>query len=51
MEAYFQYKWKHDRNLAISTEDDFRLFEQLPGRVQTEIYVAFLFRHFTETYK
>ena len=27
MEKYFEYKWQYDKNLAISTEDDFRLFE------------------------
>ncbi len=51
LERYFHYRWQFDRMLAIQSEDDVRLFEQLPGRVQTEIYVTYLFKHFFEKFK
>mmetsp|Transcript_20003 Transcript_20003/g.30767 ORF Transcript_20003/g.30767 Transcript_20003/m.30767 type:complete len:124 (+) Transcript_20003:464-835(+) len=35
LHSYFEYRWRHDRNLAISTDADADLLDQLPGRVQT----------------
>ena len=26
IEDYFRFRWEHDRNLAVSTQDDFRLY-------------------------
>mmetsp|Transcript_26874 Transcript_26874/g.40966 ORF Transcript_26874/g.40966 Transcript_26874/m.40966 type:complete len:145 (-) Transcript_26874:593-1027(-) len=48
--SYFVYRWHWDRNFAISTDTDYSLFEQLPGRIQTEIYVSFLFKEFSSLY-
>ena len=45
-EAYFQYRWKHDRQLAISQRPDIELLEQLPKTVQTDIYMEFLFKKY-----
>jgi len=50
MEAYFQFRWKYDRNLAVSTQMDRELLDQLPGRVQTELYVTYLFTGFYSSY-
>ena len=46
MEEYFQFRWKYDRNLAVSADIDLKLLDQLPGRVQTELYVDYLFKSF-----
>ena len=35
IDEYFQFRWKFDKNQAISSEEDFDLLDQLPGRVQT----------------
>ena len=45
-ESFFAYRWRFDKNLAVSEDVDFRLFEQLPVKVQTELYVHYLFKDF-----
>jgi len=50
MEQYLQFRWQNDRNLAISTQEDFAIFSLLPGKVQTEFYVTYLYRRFLSTY-
>jgi len=37
--------------LAISTEADKQIFDELPGRIQTELFVDFLFKSFIDRYK
>ena len=49
--AYFGYRWSSDRNLAVSTQQDQDLLEQLPRRVIISIYFRFLFKQFVDTYK
>mmetsp|Transcript_5468 Transcript_5468/g.8509 ORF Transcript_5468/g.8509 Transcript_5468/m.8509 type:complete len:306 (+) Transcript_5468:1462-2379(+) len=46
MERYFNFRWQFDRNLGISSEADVDLYEQLPGKIRTEIYVNYLFKDF-----
>ena len=30
IEEYFEYKWNNDNNIAVSTDNDFALLNQLP---------------------
>jgi len=50
LEAYFQYRWQFNRNLAVSTPEDEQIFEELPGRLQTQLYVEYLFKNFMDIY-
>ena len=50
VEDFFQYKWNHDCNLSVSTEDDHKLFDQLPNNVQGSIYSEFLFKKFLQKF-
>ena len=43
---YFEYKWKNDCNLAMETEHDLALMDQLPNLVQRQIYTQFLYNDF-----
>lgn len=51
IEKYFEYRWKHYKNVAISTKEDEELLEQLPMVVRTEIYTNYLYKDFMRTYK
>ena len=33
IEAFFDYKWTHDKNMAFKEEQDKSIFEQLPEQV------------------
>ena len=48
---YFKYRWSHDRNLAVSTDQDKDLLDQLPKRLQIKLYTKYLFEDFMELYK
>jgi len=50
LEAYFQYRWKHDVNQAIKSRDEVELLEQLPKNVQHDIYRKFLFTSLVKVY-
>ena len=50
MEDFFSYKWSEDKNLALKSEQDLKIFEQLPTDVQTKIYVTFLFSDLSNQY-
>jgi len=50
LEKYFEYRWKYNRNNAISTQEDRDLLMQLPRRVQIQISSEFLFKEFAEAY-
>jgi len=51
LDKYFHYRWYFNRNLAISTEADKQIYDELPGRIQTELFVDFLFKSFIERYR
>ena len=51
LEEFFMYRWQNDPNLAISTDEDKFLLDQIPERIQSLIYTNFLFKDFLETYK
>jgi len=51
LEQYFNYRWSQDKNLAVSTEGDLRIMKQMPYRVQSHIFIKYLFKPFIETYK
>jgi hypothetical protein len=51
IEKYFDYRWMNDKNQAVSTEEDQKLIEQLPSKVQTEIYSHFLFSIFLKNFR
>ena len=46
LEDYFNFRWKYNKNNAISTQQDFDLFIQLPWSVRTKIYSEFLHKEF-----
>jgi hypothetical protein len=46
IEEHFDYRWKHDRNQAITSDEDVSHFEQLPDGVQDKLYREFLFISF-----
>ena len=50
IEMYFDYRWNHDRNLAVSTEEDYDMFKELPIEVKLRIYTDFLFNSFIKTF-
>jgi hypothetical protein len=51
IEDYFAYKWNMDRTIAISSESDKSLLEQLPQDVQNRIYKDFLFSTFIRRFR
>jgi uncharacterized protein (DUF1697 family) len=46
IEEFFNYKWSMDLNMAVETEDEIKLLEQLPNQVQMSIFSQFLFSRF-----
>lgn len=52
IEAYFEYRWKNDRNFAlgINNDADREMLEQLPEDVQIKIY-KFLFSGFLNKFR
>ena len=50
IERHFQFRWVKDLNLAINTQQDRDLLDQLPKVIQNKIYTEFLFKNFLETY-
>ena len=46
IEAFFDYKWKNDKNQAIDDDEEIALLEQLPINVQDTLYSSFLFNDF-----
>ena len=48
---YFKYRWGKDRNLAVSTDEDKELLDQLPKRLRVQLYTKYLFEDFMEHYK
>jgi len=51
IEEYFDYRWVNDRNQAVSTEEDLKLFQELPSQVQRNIYSHFLFKNFIKNFE
>ena len=46
IEDFFGYKWNMDLNMAVETEEETKLLEQLPNQVQISIFSQFLFSRF-----
>lgn len=46
MEEYFLYTWDKDNNYAIHTDEDVLLFNQMPQKVQQNLYRVYLFSDF-----
>ena len=38
IEDFFDYKWTMDLNMAVETEEETKLLEQLPNQVQISIF-------------
>lgn len=43
-ENFFEYKWSNDRNLAFQSDDDLKIFHQMPLELQTNMFRQFLFK-------
>jgi len=50
VENYFEYRWAHNKNNAVSCQQDIDLLEQLPIEVQKKIFCDFLFRDLVAHY-
>jgi len=48
---FFEYKWRNDRNQAITRMEELNLLTQLPDDIQSEIYAKFLFKSFLNDFK
>lgn len=46
IEAFFDYKWEHDKNQAFKDEHEILMFTQLPPEVQVQMYNQYLFQTF-----
>ena len=42
IEAYFEYRWKHDKNQAVDEEDEKSMLYQMPFEVQNKLFSGFL---------
>lgn len=51
IEDYMEYRWKNDKNQAISSEEDMSLLSQLPHEPQKAIYKDFLFFNFLNVFR
>ena len=51
IEEYFEYKWEYDRNMAVTTDEDKKMLEQLPYEVQVRLFTDFLFQRFLNKYR
>ena len=51
MDEYFTYRWTHNRNEAVSTNEDVFLLDQLPKKIQRSIYFDYLFKGLFYTYR
>ena len=50
IEKYLQYRWSNDKNLALMTNSDLQLLDQLPARLQTQLYVQYLHSNLVSKY-
>jgi hypothetical protein len=46
-----QYQWDNNKNLCLKDEQDFFLFDQLPGEVRLQIFNAYLYKDFFSDFK
>lgn len=51
IERYFQYRWQHDRNIAIQTTEEINLLEQLPDETVIMLYKDYLFYDFLREFR
>ena len=51
VEEYFDYRWRNDKNLAVSTDEDKDMFKELPLDVKVRLYSDFLFNSFIMQFK
>lgn len=51
IEAYFDYKWKNDKNMAIQTDSELNLFNQLRIEEQVRIYTNVFFDEFLQSFR
>lgn len=51
IEQYFTYRWTNDKNIAICTEADLKIFDELPPDTQQKLYSEFLFKIFIKNFK
>ena len=51
IEAFFDYKWNNDRNMAIDDEGEIALLDQLPTEVKDKLLVGYLYNNFLHTFK
>ena len=49
--AFFDYKWKNDRNYSIKSESDIAILDQLPDDVKLRIFRDFLYFDFLKNFK
>jgi len=51
IENFFDFRWKNDVNLAISSEEDIKLLSELPDEVIIKILRTYLFSRFLESFR
>ena len=50
VEAHFDYKWSYDRTMAVSSEEDLAIIDQLPAAVQDRLMCEYLFVDFLKLF-
>ena len=51
IEDFFEYYWSNNRLSAFQSSDDVRFMDELPPKVQGEIFVDYLFVDFLYDYR
>ena len=50
VQAFFEYKWSYDKNLAIDSEEEMKILGQLPDEVQDKLLTNYLYSTFLNTF-
>lgn len=49
-ERYFEYFWANDKNYACASQSDQEILDELPQKIQSQIYKDFLFQDFLDQF-
>jgi len=50
LKDYFSYRWKENRNFAVSTWNDELLYNQLPEKIQRKLFFEYLYSDILDSY-
>jgi len=50
LKDYFSYRWKENRNFAVSTWNDELLYNQLPENIQRKLFFEYLYSDILDSY-